>query len=143
MSQIITQIRDDVCVMLSDGSLHPPLKPLALYDITFNLKDLSEGRLAVMPQAKTPTLISRGAAQKMEVKIDVCVQYKFAQPTQTELDPYQELSEQIIDKFIGKSLPSGPTCVEAAYPHGLFLHEHIKEFRVFTSVVTLTFLFAQ
>lgn len=145
MSADVTAIRDSVVnklkTAMGNGSLKPALQAQAIYDLAWNLQQLAGGQLVVMPQTKSPQLANRAANQKDEVKIDVAVQYKYATPAATEVDPYLSMAEGIADLFLGHNLDVGPTCLEASFPHGLFLQEHVKEFGVFTSVVTLTFLY--
>lgn len=142
MSTIAATIRDQVKDVLAGASLSPAVTPVTLYDLAFSLAELQGGRLTIMPQTKDLSLLNRGGAKRQDVKIDVAVQYKYAQPTSSELDPYLALAESVPDYFLApdKKLECGAQCTEASFPHGLFLPEHIKEFRVFTSVVTLTFV---
>jgi hypothetical protein len=140
MSALVVSTRDALLDVLTRATLTPALTPVAVYDIMYGLKDLQGGRLTIVPQTKLPKLLTRGKVQRQEIKIDVAVQYKYAAPIASELDPYQALAESIIDLFLGTTLSNGAVCIEGAFPHGLFIQEHIKQLRVFTSVVTLGFV---
>jgi hypothetical protein len=67
----------------------------------------------------------------------VALQYKYTAPTTSELDPYLSLIEAIADSFERQQLSNGAVCLKVEHPH-LMYDRHMQEFRVFTSVVTLT-----
>ena len=152
MSAVVVPVRDAVVKAFNDAGLQPALTAVGIYDLAYDLKALSGGRVAVAPQTKIPALLTRGGPQRNDTKIDLAVQYKYATPVAAEIDPYMKLTEAAGDAFLGKTLACDglgqtgqgiaftATCNEVTFPHGLYLHEHIKEFRVFTSVVTLHFL---
>ncbi len=147
MSVIVAPIRDAVVKAINDAGLTPSIEAEAVYDVTATLGDLAGGMIAVCPQTKDPTLITRGKGQKVEVKIDVAVLYKFTTTKTDELDPYLALAEKIVDLLIGKVFKVTTesivvTCMAGEFPKGLFDQEQIlKEFRVFCSPMTFTFAF--
>lgn len=141
MSVLFASTRDAVVrAITAAGSLPVKLTPVAIYDIAFGLQDLAGGRLVVVQKDKSPVLASRGAQQASKLTIDVAVQYKYATPNTSEIDPYQNAAEQIGEILLAKPLDTGAVCVEFSFPHGAFLQEHIEKFGVFTCIVSLVFL---
>ena len=140
MSELFASTRDAVVRAITTGDLPVSLTPVPIYDIAFGLSDLVDGRLVVVQKTKEPTLASRGAVQVNRVSIDVAVQYKYSTPSTEEIDPYQAAAEQIVDLLMGQPLDTGAVCVEASFPHGAFIQDHIERFGVFTCIVSLVFL---
>src|SRR5436305_4970061 len=108
MSVIAASIRDEVATVLNAANIQPapltsPLVAQAIYDLTLRLDQLAGGRLVAMPQTKSPTLVTRGGGQRINVKIDVAVQFKFDAPDGATLDPWLNAAEAIADLFVGKA----------------------------------------
>lgn len=148
MSAIAASTRDAlaafIAAAMTGGSplLTPQIPVQAIYDITFNLKQLQGGQCIVVPAQKEPALLMRNGAlgQQNDIVIHAAVQYKYSTaPSAAELDPYLNLIEQIETQVMGQKMSNGAWCISASYPHGLFLERHMTDFRVFTSVVALKF----
>jgi len=144
MPVIASQLRDAIVQQINSAGLQPSIKALATYDLAADIKDLTGGRILVIPQTRTIEAIRRQGDQKASFSIDVGTQFKGKDILPATLDPYLSLSEQIAVMFLGQSINSktvpAATCVEASWPHGLFIQQHMSEFRTLTSVVTLKFL---
>jgi len=144
----ITATRDAVVTALNAASFFtsftPSITAVAIYDIYFNLQQLTSPRVVVVPSKRLDEIITRASDQKIEVGIDVAVQIKYDAPTTTILDPYMGLAESICDFFkakilTGATLGNGAVCLSVTWPHGPYLDKHMQDFRVFTSIVSLSF----
>lgn len=140
---ILTSCRDQVVQAINGASpaFAPISKAIALYNTRANLEEINErgGRIIVVPQAKKGELFTRDGKKRREMLIDVAVQYKYATPSPTEIDPYMVEAEAIADFFEGTSLPNGCVCVKIDHPF-ILIDEHLYEKNLFTSVLTLTYL---
>jgi hypothetical protein len=122
--------------------------PMAIYDIYWNLAQLTGGRILTMPTEKDQQIMTRAGTQLSEVTIEVCLQYKYKEPTSAELDPYLQIMETIAAPvsdggvFLGNQQPIAGNffCLEAKFIDGLWLKNHVKDFRVFSSMVALSFM---
>ena len=103
----------------------------------FELKELKTLRVTVVPRSLKTAVQNRESSGR-EVTIDIGVQQKTAD--EDRLAELLQLSENIIDVFDRKRLADyqQAICVKAendpVYDPG-----HLREFRQFTSVITLTF----
>jgi len=72
--------------------------------------------------------------------VDIGVQQKFEEGDAAELDPLMGLVEEIADTFRGAALETDPQAVCVAVENGpIYAQEHMREKRLFTSILTLTF----
>jgi|GEM_PF-6121627 len=139
-----SQLRDAVVSAINGNGFQPSIQAVAAYDLAANIQDLSGGRILVIPQTRTLEPTQRRGDQRASFSIDVGTQFKGKDILPATLDPYLCLSEQIAVFFLGRQInvnnvPTG-TCTEVTWPHGLFIQQHMSEFRALTSVVTLKFL---
>lgn len=144
MLVIASQLRDAVVQQINSAGLQPSIQAIATYDLAADIQTLSGGRILVIPQTRTLEGIRRRGDQKGSFNIDVGTQFKGKDILPATLDPYLALSEQIAATFLGETVSTvtvpQATCVEVNWPHGLFIQQHMSEFRALTSVVTLKFL---
>jgi hypothetical protein len=72
--------------------------------------------------------------------VDVGIQQRFEVEGPAELDPLMGLVEQIADHFRSLALETDPEAVCVAVENGpVYAQEHMREGRLFTSILTLTF----
>jgi hypothetical protein len=140
MSTTSPQIRDAVVVLLNGQTWNPSLMAVGAYEISLDLQDLTGARLLVIPETKTPKLLTRGGAQRKETSISVAVQYKADAITNAAIDPYMIVAEQIGDFLLGKKLSTGHVCLEQKWPVGIFIPAHMEKFQVLTCVISATFV---
>jgi len=135
---VAVDIAEAVKEALNAGSFSQPFQATREYRPAFELKDMAELHVTVVPHAVEITSLSRSKHQ-YDVQIHVAVQKKFTDDSPAELDPLMDLVEEIMDFFrLRKLADTGATCVGVANAP-VYAAEHMAELRQFTSLVTLTF----
>ena len=107
------------------------------YAPRFDLEEMDTLRVSVVARAIEIITLTRSEFQH-DYQVDVAVQQKFSAETNLALDPLMGLVEEIDRHFEGMRLASPDAiCVRVANAP-IYAPEHIKEKRMFTSVITLT-----
>ncbi len=136
MSTILT-IADAVVASLNAATFDPPVQAERRYQPTFDLSDLVELKVSVVPKTVTITNATRTDGF-FDCQIDIGAQKKIA--GDTEIDGLVNLVEQLADHLRQKRLEGAP---EAAFVsitnEPVFAPEHLDSKRVFTSVLTITY----
>jgi len=135
----ILQIADSVTAQLNTAELSHTISAERLYVPNFDLEDMKELRVSVVPRDMQIVAHDRSTS-KYNARIDVAVQQKFEQGSNVEIDPLVALVEQIADLFRLKRLDSMPEarCTQIEHPV-IYSAEHWEQLRQFTSLLTLTF----
>ena len=138
MSAII-EIAEAVKEELNAGSFSQPFTAERHYQPLFELKDMKDLHVSVVPNGISIHPLGRGQNQ-YDVRIDVAVQKKFDTDDAPELDPLMTLVEEIADHFRLKRLANytGAMWVKTENVP-VYAQEHMEQLRQFTSVVTFTF----
>ena len=132
----ITQIANAVKTELNDTGFSIPFTAeMALLPV-FELKDMRDLKVTVVPKAQSFTRLSRGESGR-EVQIDIGIQKKFS--GESEAEELLGLVEEIAANFDGKRLAEfgNAICVKVQN-EPVYAPEHIEQYRQFTSVLTLT-----
>ena len=139
----VLQIADSVTAKLNSAVLSQVFTAERLYVPDFDLQDMRELRVSVVPRELTILAHDR-TTSKYNARIDVAVQRKFEQGSNVEIDPLVALVEEIADLFRLKRLESMPEarCVQVEHPV-IYSAEHWEQLRQFTSLLTLTFQLAR
>jgi hypothetical protein len=103
-----------------------------------NLADLETLSVSVVLKGVDYAQFTRGKSQRI-VQVDIAVQKKYDTEANTELDPLLALSEEIADYFekTARQITSAGTVVKVDH-NPIYVQQHLEEFRVFSSIVTLT-----
>jgi len=136
---VLIAIADAVVDALNAATLSQPLAAERHYQPVFDLPEMDELHVSVVPKGVKVLASSRNQNQH-DYAIDIGVQKRIADDAET--DAMVLLTEQIADHFrLGRVQVDGvgsvPLLTVATDP--VFAPEHLTEKRVFTSVVTLTF----
>jgi hypothetical protein len=139
----VLQIADAVTTQLNAAELSQEFVAERLYVPNFDLEDMKELRVSVVPRELTILAHDR-TTSKYNARIDVAVQRKFDHGSNAEIDPLIVLIEEIADLFRLKRLDSMPEarCIQVEHPV-IYSHEHWEQYRQFTSLLTLTFQLAR
>lgn len=138
MSAII-EIAEAVKEELNAGSFSQPFTAERHYQPLFELKDMKDLHVSVVPNGISIHPLGRGQNQ-YDVKIDVAVQKKFDTDDAPELDPLMTLVEEIADHFRLKRLTNYTGAMWVKTENApVYAQEHMEQLRQFTSVVTFTF----
>ena len=113
------------------------------YRPQFDLAELSQLRVSVVPRGITITSLGRGSNQH-DVAIDVAVQKKVSPTDQAALDGLMEQVQQIADALRLRRLSGMPAAAWVKTQNApIYSPEHLETKSVFTSVLTFTFRVVQ
>ncbi|XZE55913.1 hypothetical protein SH139x_001962 [Planctomycetaceae bacterium SH139] len=142
MSTVI-QIAESVTAQLNSASFSQTFTAKRLYVPNFDLEELSELHVSVVPRDVLLSALDR-LTNRYNVRIDIAVQQKFESGANAEIDPLLNLIEEISDLFRLKRLGSLPAarCITIEHPV-IYSVEHWEQQRQFTSLLTLTFQLAR
>lgn len=138
---ITVDIADAVVATLSAATFSQPVTAERAYLPRYDLADMQDLRVTVVPKEMTTTTASRGAASR-DVTLDVAVQKKLGDPAsaQAEQDVLMGLSEEIAEHLRTVALAGQPGAKWVRTEHtAIYATEHLEQMRQFTSVVTLTY----
>jgi len=137
------EIADAVVVVLNAATLSQPVTAQRQYQPRFELPEMAELHVTVIPKSVTVTQLARNKAAK-DYQIDIGVQRKFEAGDAAAIDALMDLTEEIAGLFEFKPLAGYPHAVwiRTEYPT-LFVPEHMERLGQFTGVVTLTFRIAR
>ena len=136
---IPTNVADSIVTELNAGSFSIPLHAERHYVPSFELKEMADLHVSVVPKGVLITKCDRHRNYH-DVMIDVALQKKFSSGNLSEIDPLLKLVEEIADFFRLRRLASYPAAHWIRTEHSpLYSQEHWDELRQFTSVLTFTF----
>jgi len=140
---LVIDIADAVVALLNGGSFSQAFEAERRVLPSFELSDLADLRVTVVPKA-VETLTASRSLNQYDVQVDVGVQKKLPSggDVDAEVATMCGLVEEIADLLKGKALEgTGWRAVWArpAVNEPVYSTEHLAETRVFTSVLTLTY----
>jgi len=136
---VITDIAEAVVEMLNAGSFGQPIEAQRLYSPQFELAEMEDLHVTVVPRG-VQILPGGRAHNQHDYTIDVAVQKKLSAADNAEIDTLMDLVDQIADHFRFKRLEGVPNAVWLKTEHqAIYSPEHLREMRQFTSVLTFTF----
>ena len=135
----VLNVADAVVAQLNTASLSQPVVAERLYVPNFDLQDMQDLRVTVVPRELHVRSLDRGR-NNYEAEIDLAVQKKFKKGDAAEIDPLVAFVEEIADLFRLKRLASFPGAIWSRTDHQvLYSQEHWDQLRQFTSLLTLSF----
>lgn len=139
MLEIMT-LADAVAAEINTGSFSVPVTAQRMLLPEFELADLADLKVTIVPKSVATVGITR-QAMRHEVEIEIGIQKKLTGTIDTELPQWIELVQEI-DSFLRKKPLTG--AVDAAWLKSaiepLYAREHLAQSRVFTSIITVTYL---
>ena len=133
----ILDIADAVTAGLNAGPFDPALGAERRYQPAFELPELADLKVSVVPKSVTITNATRESGY-FDCAIDIGIQKKIADDT--EVDALVNLVEQIADHLRQTRLDSFPGAAFVSIANEpVFAPEHLDTQRVFTSVLTVTY----
>jgi len=140
MASIITTIADAVVAAMNGPTFSRAFTAQRSYLPIFDLKDMVDLHVTVVPKAVSSEASSRNASQE-EYQIDVAVQQKVASLEPVSIDPLMAIVQEIVDfwrlrRVMIGALPA--VCIKASNLP-VYAPEHLSQMNQFTSIVTLTF----
>lgn len=134
---LIMDMADAMVNTLNAHDFNKPFVAERLYVPMFDLKDMKDLRVSVVPRGVDTAIESR-ALVKHDVMIDVAVQQKLATEGNAEIDALMNLTQEIADHV--RQRRSIDNCYWLKTENDpIYSPEHISGLRQFTSVLTFTF----
>ena len=137
MAADIINVADAIVTELNGHSFSQPFAAARGYLPTFDLTEMNELKVTVVPKEDDGKLDTRTASTH-EYAIDIGVQKKPPTIENTDLDPLMLLVQEIADHFLFGQQAAGATLISPTV-RILYLQEHLQKLRQFTSVIALTF----
>lgn len=135
----VNQIAGAVVASLNAGSFSLPFTAERRYQPVFELSQLQELRVSVVPKSLTATAATRSDAF-FDCAIDIGVQQKVNADDAETLDGLMHLVEEIGDHLRLHKLDAFPNAAWLAIENDpIFAPDHLEKERVFTSVLTVTY----
>jgi len=136
---LIIEIADAIVAELNDGPFSMPFAAVRFYLPVFELPDMTDLHVSVVPAGIATELIDRQAST-YDCKIDIAIQKRVDPDDLAAVDGLMGLVEEIAAFFHGRSLESMPQVTAVAIEtQPMYAQEHLSELRQFTSVLTVTF----
>jgi len=136
MSSMITNLADAVVSELNGVTFSMAFTAERLYRPDFELADMQDLHVSVVPRALEMTSVGRGLGQ-YDVQIDVAVQRKLDAADNTEIDALMALVGELVEFFPVKR-QFGDSVWVRTENSPIYSPEHLGELRQFTSVLTAT-----
>jgi hypothetical protein len=136
---VITDIADAVAAEINAGSFSQSVSATREYLPAFELADMQQLRVTVVPKSLT-TLPGGRAHNQHDFAIDVAVQKKLDTADNSEIDDLMTLVDELADHLRFKRLTDYPNAVWLKTENQpVYAQEHLQELRQFTSILTFTF----
>jgi hypothetical protein len=147
MAAVVIDIATAVVTALNSPAMSQTFTATRSYVPLAAVESLTTLTVTVVPRDIAAAPLTR-RADDFDYGIDIGIQKSIGSgplttsQIDTATDPLMRLAEEILDRFRGNTLSYGSggkaACV-AAVNAPIYLPQHLDEFRVFTSVVSLTF----
>jgi len=133
----LVAIADAVTASLNAGSFGTPFTAERLYQPAFELADLADLKVSVVPKGVTIATASRDGSY-FDCAVDVGIQKKVADDA--EIDGLVDLAEEIADHLRMKRLDGFPEAMWLSVEHEpVVAAEHLEQQRALTSILTVTY----
>lgn len=133
---LIPDIAEAIVAALNGHTFSRPLAAARAYRPVFDLKEMVDLHVTVVPKGVELSTAGRGLAQS-DVQIDIGVQKKLASGDNAEIDSLVGLVQEIAE-FVRATGRFGDATWVKTENVPLYSQEHLGELRQFTSVLTLT-----
>ena len=140
---VLVQIADAVAASINaaaaDGVFPEPLEAVRAHRPSFDLEELGELRVSVVPRSTVITALARLQSQ-YECTVDVGIQQRVPAGDDGRVDGLLELAESVGDHLRHKRLPEFPEAAWSSIAHDPVLApEHLDERSTLTTVVSVTY----
>jgi hypothetical protein len=138
MSATILKLADAIVTELNGGTFSQSFTAQRHYQPIFELPDMSQLHVSVVPLALSSQQVSRSKTAN-QYQVDIGIQQK-GDMSQVWLDGLMQLVEEMADFLQARSLAGFPQarCLDVTNAP-VYALEHLEELRQFTSVLTATY----
>ena len=136
---LIVDIADELVDALNAAEFTLEFEATRGYVPSFEFADMETIHLTVIPKGLTKLRVTRADSQE-DYKVDVAVQQKVEAVDAANLDPLMSLVEELADfcdALVAETTPRAVCITVENEP--IYVSEHMRERRMFTSLLTLTF----
>jgi hypothetical protein len=133
---IIADIADAVVAALNGHQFSQEFTAMRAYRPEYDLRELADLRVTVVPKSVEMTTAGRGLAQS-DIQIDLAVQRKLSSGDNAEIDALMGLVQEVAE-FIRSTGRFGDAVWVKTENSPIYAPEHLGEMRLFTSVLTVT-----
>ena len=133
---IIADTADAVVAALNGHQFSQAFTAVRAYRPEYDLREMADLRVTVVPKAVEMTTAGRGIAQS-DIQIDLAVQKKLSSCDNSEIDTLMGLVQEIAE-FVRATGRFGDAVWVRAENAPIYSQEHLGEMRLFTSVLTVT-----
>ena len=139
MNSTIIQVADAVTASLNAVTFTPPFHAKRKYRPVYDLATLAGLKVSVVP--KTLEIDTEDRSHEVFVcAVDVAIQKKVDTDKTEDLDALMTLVETVIDHLRDGALEAMPTALWLDIANEpVFAPEHLRDHRVFTSLITVTY----
>jgi hypothetical protein len=138
----IVDIADAVVAELNGGTFSQTLTAMRHYKPVFDLKDMKDLHVSVVPKAQEMSMAGRGLAQS-DVQIDIGVQKKLPDDVPDDaaaIDGLMNLVQEIADFLRQRRLAAMSSAAWVRTENSpVYAPDHLEQLRQFTSVLTVTY----
>ena len=135
----ITDIAESVKDELNGSEFSQTFTAERHYQPVFELKDMKTLHVTVVPKDVELQLATRNTSQH-DCRVDVAIQKKLETTDLAEIDELMGLVDEVIAFLSRRKLASVPNALWIrTVNEPIYAHEHLEQFRQFTSIVTLTY----
>ena len=136
---VVTDIADAVVAELAGGAFGMEFTPQRAVLPTFELAELKDLRVTVVPKAVEISGSTRSSSQ-YDISVDIGIQKKLGKDLDAEVAELLALADEIADYLRRRPLAQAPSAVWVSITHEpVYAPEHLAESRLFTGVLTLTY----
>jgi len=136
---VAAAVRDE----LAAGTFAIPFSPVRAYMPAYDLKEMDGVRVTVVPRENVMTNLDRSRISNA-VGVDIAVQRKLSSVEPAAVDPLMDLMQQIANFVDRRKLSLMASAKWTRQEHRvLYAPEHMRDMRLFTSVLTVTYTVAQ
>ena len=135
----ITDIADAVAGELNGHGFSEAFTAVRAYQPTFDLKEMKDLHVTVVPKSVTTAVASRSDDQ-VDCAVDIGIQKKLGQDAKVDADTLMALVEEIAAFLNRRPLAALPNVVwVSTLNEPIFSPDHFEQLRQFTSVLTVTY----
>ena len=136
---VIVEIADAVAVAINDGTYAEPVTAQRAYRPSFDLEELGELKVTVVPRSVTTANLARQQSQ-VDCTVDVGLQQRVDAGDDARLDALLDLAEEIGDHLRHKRLAGYPQAAWVSIEHEpVVAAEHLDERSTLTTVMSVTY----
>jgi hypothetical protein len=137
-SDMVLQLAEKIVQTLNAGSFALPFTAVRTLFPFYELKDLSNLKVTVVPKSLNIITASRSSSE-FDYQVDIAIQKAVKSPDDSEVTALTELALAVAKSFRNKVYQDiGAVCFKQSIDP-LYSVEHIQPPSVFTSVITLNF----